>query len=64
MLCVPIRDLDGRVFAVAQALNKNDGGTFDAADLRRFRDWMGSLGVLLESWWRMSGRAGTHKAPH
>ncbi|HEX5065520.1 MAG TPA: GAF domain-containing protein, partial [Myxococcota bacterium] len=64
VLCVPIRDLDGRVFAVAQALNKNDGGAFEAADLRRFRDWMGSLGVLLESWWRMSGRAGTHEPPH
>ena len=57
VLCVPIRDLDGRVFAVAQALNKQDGGAFDAADLRRFREWMASLGVLLESWWRMSGRA-------
>jgi putative ABC transport system ATP-binding protein len=58
VLCVPIRDLDGRVFAVAQALNKRDGGAFEAADLRRFREWMASLGVLLESWWRMSGRAG------
>ena len=58
VLCVPIRDLDGRVFAVAQALNKRDGGNFEAADLRRFREWMASLGVLLESWWRMSGRAG------
>jgi putative ABC transport system ATP-binding protein len=57
VLCVPIRNLDGRVFAVAQALNKRSGAAFDAADLRRFRDWMGSLGVLLESWWRMSSRA-------
>jgi putative ABC transport system ATP-binding protein len=57
VMCVPIRDLDGRVFAVAQALNRRDGGVFEEADLRRFREWMASLGVLLESWWRMSGRA-------
>jgi putative ABC transport system ATP-binding protein len=56
VLCVPIHDLEGRVFAVAQALNKRSGEPFDAADLRRFQEWMAALGVLLESWWRMSGR--------
>jgi putative ABC transport system ATP-binding protein len=57
VLCVPIRDLEGRVFAVAQALNKRGDGGFDASDLRRFQEWMASMGVLLESWWRMSARS-------
>jgi adenylate cyclase len=56
VLCVPLRDLEGRVFAVAQALNKRSGEAFDAADLRHFQEWMAALGVLLESWWRMSAR--------
>jgi hypothetical protein len=62
VLCVPIHDLGGRVFAVAQALNKRSGEPFDAADLRRFQEWMAALGVLLESWWRMSER-GTRGGP-
>jgi putative ABC transport system ATP-binding protein len=59
ILCVPITDSRGRIFAVAQLLNKHGGaGRFDAADERRFHELARSIGVLLESWWRMSrGRA-------
>jgi len=58
LLCVPILDDAGRVFAVAQLLNKA-GGTrpFDAVDERRFQDFIAKMGVILESWRRMSGSA-------
>lgn len=54
LLCVPIRDHSGETFAVAQLLNKNGGSTFDSADERRFGELAASIGVVLESWWRMS----------
>jgi energy-coupling factor transporter ATP-binding protein EcfA2 len=53
ILCLPIRSGEGRVFAVAQLLNRSDGKPFDEADEARFRDFAGSIGVILESWWRM-----------
>jgi adenylate cyclase len=58
ILCMPILDDGGRVFAVAQLLNKA-GGTrcFDAVDERRFRDFVAKMGVLLQSWGHMSGAA-------
>lgn len=54
LLCVPLRDAAGDVFAVAQALNKRGGGPFDNDDEKRFAEFMSTVGVLLESWWRMS----------
>jgi putative ABC transport system ATP-binding protein len=60
LLCVPLRAGDGSVFAVAQALNKRGGGPFDDQDQKRFEDLMASLGVLLESWWRMTEQRGRH----
>jgi energy-coupling factor transporter ATP-binding protein EcfA2 len=54
ILCVPLLDQQGRVFGAAQLLNKAGGAPFDAADERRFAEFMASLGVILESWWRMS----------
>jgi putative ABC transport system ATP-binding protein len=54
VLCVPLLDSGGRVFGVAQLLNKGGGEPFDAADEERFGDFMASMGVILESWWRMS----------
>ena len=54
ILCLPLRDGEGRVFGVAQALNRRDGAAFDASDEARFRDFMDSVSVILESWWRMS----------
>jgi len=53
VLCLPIRRGDGRVFAVAQLLNRCDGKPFDEADEARFQDFASSIGVILESWWRM-----------
>ena len=54
LLCVPIKDTRGDVFAVAQLLNKKSGESFSAGDLQRFHELAEALGVILESWWRMS----------
>jgi putative ABC transport system ATP-binding protein len=54
VLCVPLFDSESRVFGVAQLLNKAGGGPFDIADEGRFREFMASMGLILESWWRMS----------
>ena len=55
LLCMPILDDGGRVFAVAQLLNKASGSRpFDAADERRFRDFIAKMGVILESWTQLS----------
>jgi putative ABC transport system ATP-binding protein len=56
VLCVPITDTAGRTFAVAQLLNKADGQAFGPEDERRFREFAGSIGVILESWWVMNER--------
>jgi putative ABC transport system ATP-binding protein len=53
ILCVPITNRRGEVFAVAQVLNKAGGGPFDAQDEKRFNEFATSLGVVLESWWQM-----------
>lgn len=37
------------MFAVTQLLNRRDGQPFDERDERRFAEFAGSLGVLLES---------------
>ncbi len=42
------------MFAVAQLLNRDDGKPFDAADPQRFTEFLDSIGVILESWWRMT----------
>ena len=54
ILALPLRNGEGRAFGVAQALNRRDGAPFDGADEQRFRDFMDSVSVILESWWRMS----------
>jgi hypothetical protein len=41
---------------VAQLLNRCDGKPFDEADEARFGDFASSIGVILESWWRMQRR--------
>lgn len=53
ILCVPVSDHRGRVFATAQVLNKAGGDPFDAGDEARFADFAAKLGVVLESWWHM-----------
>jgi putative ABC transport system ATP-binding protein len=54
MLCLPLRDRDGAVFAVAQLLNREGGGRFDDADEQRFAAFADSVGVILESWSRLA----------
>jgi putative ABC transport system ATP-binding protein len=53
ILCMPIADAAGGVFAVVQLLNKTDGGAFNASDEKQFRDFAASIRVILESWSRM-----------
>jgi putative ABC transport system ATP-binding protein len=54
ILCVPLLSAGGEVFAVAQLLNRQDGHPFDAADERRFTEFLGPIAVMLETWWRMT----------
>jgi putative ABC transport system ATP-binding protein len=49
VLCLPLHDRSGAVFAVTQLLNRHDGRPFDSTDEQRYADFAGSLGVLLES---------------
>jgi adenylate cyclase len=56
VLCLPLHDRSGRVFAVTQLLNRRDGRAFDDADERRYADFAASLSVLLESLVEMGGR--------
>ena len=49
VLCLPLQDRNGRVFAVTQLLNRRDGKPFDDADTRRYAEFAASLSVLLES---------------
>jgi putative ABC transport system ATP-binding protein len=56
ILCLPIRNGAGRVFAVTQLLNRCDGKPFDESDEAHFREFASSIGVILETWWRMQSR--------
>lgn len=49
ILCLPIRDQSGEVFAVTQLLNRTDGKPFDDDDEVRFAEFAGSLGLILEA---------------
>jgi adenylate cyclase len=53
ILCVPIRDQAGKVFAVTQLLNRQDGEPFDDADEHKFSEFADSLGVILEALHRL-----------
>jgi putative ABC transport system ATP-binding protein len=63
ILCVPVLNRRGRVFAVAQVLNKHGGEPFTAADEQRFADFSARLGVVLESWWQMARTRARHAEP-
>jgi putative ABC transport system ATP-binding protein len=54
LLSLPIKNMDGAVFAVAQLLNRRDGQPFDAEDERRFSEFVQSLGVIFETQLDMS----------
>ncbi len=56
LLCVPIADRRGAVFAVAQLLNKRSGEPFDAGDEERFRAFTRGVAPILEAWAGMSRR--------
>jgi putative ABC transport system ATP-binding protein len=61
ILAVPLTSTHGEVFAVAQLLNRHDGRPFDAADERRFREFLQPIGLMLETWWRMTRLASTSR---
>jgi putative ABC transport system ATP-binding protein len=63
MLCVPLRTRDGKVFAVAQLLNKRGGGAFVTADEQRFVNLARTLGVIVEVWWQMAMQHGSEERP-
>jgi len=49
VLCLPLLDRSGRVFAVTQLLNRRDGRPFDETDAQRYSEFASSLSVLLET---------------
>ncbi|RPH98200.1 MAG: ATP-binding cassette domain-containing protein [Lysobacterales bacterium] len=49
ILCLPVKNQRGKVFAVAQLLNRNDGKPFDEADEQRFASFIQSIGVIFET---------------
>ncbi len=49
ILCLPVKDKGGRVFAVAQLLNRRDGRPFDHRDEESFASFVASLGVIFET---------------
>ena len=49
ILCLPVKNQRGEVFAVAQLLNRRDGQPFDVHDEERFASFVESIGVLFET---------------
>jgi putative methionine-R-sulfoxide reductase with GAF domain len=49
ILCLPVKNREGRVFAVAQLLNRRDGKPFDSLDEERFATFIQSIGVIFET---------------
>ena len=49
LLCMPIYNRSGQVFAVAQLLNKKGAPAFDAKDEESFKEFARPLGLILES---------------
>jgi putative ABC transport system ATP-binding protein len=54
VLSLPVKNMDGDVFAVAQLLNRRDGLPFDEEDEQRFAEFVQSLGVIFETQLDMS----------
>jgi hypothetical protein len=57
ILCLPVKDRKGEVFAVAQLLNHRDGRAFDDADEARFAEFVEPIGVILETLQNLDARA-------
>jgi putative ABC transport system ATP-binding protein len=49
ILSLPVKNQQGKVFAVAQLLNRKDGQPFDRDDEARFADFSTSIGVIFET---------------
>jgi putative ABC transport system ATP-binding protein len=49
ILCLPVKNREGKVFAVAQLLNRRDGKPFDSLDEERFATFIQSIGVIFET---------------
>jgi len=49
ILCLPVKNREGKVFAVAQLLNRRDGHPFDERDEQRFATFIQSLGVIFQT---------------
>jgi putative ABC transport system ATP-binding protein len=57
ILSLPVKNMDGEVFAVAQLLNRRDGQPFDEHDEQRFSEFVQSLGVIFETQLDISRRS-------
>jgi putative ABC transport system ATP-binding protein len=49
ILSLPVKNMEGEVFAVAQLLNRKDGQPFDHDDEQRFSSFIQSIGVIFET---------------
>lgn len=49
ILCLPVKNSEGKVFAVAQLLNRRDGQPFDDRDEARYKEFLESIGLVLET---------------
>jgi putative ABC transport system ATP-binding protein len=49
ILCLPVTNSEGKVFAVAQLLNRRDGQPFDDHDEARYKEFLESIGLVLET---------------
>ena len=61
LLAAPVIASNGSVFAVMELSNTISGQVFTSADEKQLTEFTASLGLLLESWWKMgcSCRTGT-----
>jgi putative ABC transport system ATP-binding protein len=50
IISLPIKNQAGEVFAVAQLLNRKDGHPFDGGDEQKFTDFIGPIGIILETY--------------
>ncbi len=53
VLAAPIRDSDDQVFAVIELRGISDKKEFSAEDQQHLAEFANSLGIIVESWWRM-----------
>jgi putative ABC transport system ATP-binding protein len=55
LISLPIKNRHGKVFAVAQLLNRKDGKPFDQEDEHRFAGFVKSIGVIFETHLGLAG---------